>query len=251
MAYLHIDYHAVLQAFTDHSDGCPLCATIRKAEADFWDSTLYGAVGTEGFQDSFLSTDGFCPHHAAAFAEHRDGTAVTMLYAPLYRHRKSWIERESERAVTKILRSVRRRRNTASPAENGRRAGRERCLLCDRIDTWTAQFLTNLLRHQNDPDLRRAVESSRGLCVPHYRRATRTGGRFRFAPQRILRRGGVYRIPRPAKWMEEHHFTRWDTIIATAEESVMHAGGTAWRDLIRLMEGDSAGPPATGQPATG
>ncbi|MFP4151545.1 MAG: DUF6062 family protein [Alkalispirochaeta sp.] len=245
MAHLHIDYHAVLQAFTDHPGSCPLCAAIGEAESRFWDATLYGAIGTEGFQDSFLSADGFCPHHAAVFAGHRDGTAVTMLYAPLYRHRKGWIRAESGGAVGRAIRGITRRRTGTSPAEKGRRAEREQCVLCDRIERWTVQFLTNLLRHQTDPELRRAVEASRGLCVPHYRRAVRIGGRIGFVPGRMPHRGGVYRIPRPARWMEEHHTERWDAIVTAAEESVMGAGGTAWRELLRIMEGDTAAPTET------
>ncbi|MDA3948595.1 MAG: DUF6062 family protein [Spirochaeta sp.] len=239
MAYLHIDYHAVLEAFRSHSESCPLCAMISEGERAFWDSTLYGAVGTEGFQDAFLASNGFCPHHTRDFTACNDGVAVTMLYVPLLRHRRRWIEASQRGALHRGWRTlgrILRRRDRRSPgtmaAQRGELASPHDCMLCDRIEMWSDQFLTNLLRHQTDAELRGAVENGTGLCVTHYRRLAERGGGF------ALRR--KQRVPRPAPWLQEFHRDRWDAIVSAAESAVHRPGGAAWRTLITTIEGDSA-----------
>lgn len=228
MAELHIDYHAVLEAFSRHTHRCPLCATIEEGERQFWDSTLYSSVGTEGFQDRFLRTRGFCPHHTRAFADQRDGVAITMLYAPLYRHHRRWL--------TEIQRPWRHnhRRRRSSAEEGGRTARRSDCLLCDRIERWTEMFARNLLRHQSNRELRTAVEHGRGLCLPHFRTVLETG---RQGPFSIFRR-----IPTVSEWFIASHYDRWDAIVADAEKEAINRGGVAWKELLRMIEGDSVFP---------
>lgn len=232
MADLHIDYHAVLEAFQRHTERCPLCATVAEGELSFWDSTLYAAIGTEGFQDRFLAGNGLCPHHTREFARQNDGVAITMLYAPLLAHRRRWIEESSRPALTRML----QRRKVSPPEEEGRRASLDACLLCDRIDRWTTMFAVNLLRHQKNDALRRAVEAGTGLCLPHYRALV-------FACKRERRRR-LGRFPRVSQWLAAFHQSRWDTVVATAEQEALRRGGTAWKTLLRTAEGDAALPPS-------
>jgi hypothetical protein len=241
MALPHIDYHAVLEAARNHTDSCPLCAAIESAESAFWESVLFSQVGTEGFQDQFLGTDGFCRRHAREFAARRDGTAVTMLYVPLMRHRRRWIE-ESRRSslLRRAVGGLLGRHRKEHPAvRSGRRAGRHDCLLCDRIDHWSDRFLINLLRHQTDGALRTAVEAGAGLCVPHYRRLQELGSRNRLTS---LLSGGPGRVPPAAEWIAAHHQRRWDALVAEAEAAAHSRGGTVWKRLIRTMEGGSDWP---------
>lgn len=226
MADLHIDYHAVLEAFQRHTTKCPLCATIAEGERAFWESTLYTAIGTEGFQDSFLKGNGLCPHHTREFARHNDGVAITMLYSPLLTHRRRWIDEASRSALAGVF----RRRKISPPEAEGRRASREACLLCDRIDRWTTMFALNVLRHQDIAELQRAVASGSGVCVPHYRDLVLASKRKR------RRRFG--RFPRVSKWFEAFHKSQWDAVVATAEDEALHRGGTAWKSLLRTVEGE-------------
>ncbi|HKK49388.1 MAG TPA: DUF6062 family protein [Alkalispirochaeta sp.] len=231
MALPHIDYHAVVDAAARHKTVCPLCAAIDEAERAFWDSVLFSQVGTEGFQDQFLATDGFCRPHARDFAARKDGTAVTMLYVPLMRHRRNWISR-SNRPV--LLGSHPSSRKEHPAIRAGRRAGRHACLLCDRIDHWADRFLINLLRHQHDATLRAALEAGTGLCVPHYRRLMELSGRGRVLG---LIPGGPERVPRVAQWLETLHTQRWNALTADAEAAAHARGDTVWKRLIATMEG--------------
>lgn len=239
MSGLHIDYHAVVEALEEHADRCALCAVLDAGERAFWDSMLFSQVGTEGFQDRFLSTDGFCPTHVGAFAARHDGTAVTMLYAPLLRHRRAWLRREGGlTAGLRLLASGNRggsgrrpgpesgRASRQRPVEHGRRARREDCLLCERVAHWTRRFAINLLRHQGDARLRAAVEAGGGLCVQHLRTVVREGSRIG--------------VPRAADWLVDHHFRVWDDVVAAAEQDALGSGGRAWRALLATMEGRAA-----------
>ena len=238
MALPHIDYHAVLVALQRNTEHCPLCAAVTDAEAAFWDSTLFSGVGSEGFQDQFLATDGFCSAHARDFARHNDGVAVTMLYAPLLRHRRAWIAETERPRWRRVAARFFRRRREATPAARGRRADRHACLLCDRIDHWTDRFLINLLRHQTDPAIRAALKAGTGLCVRHYRRMAHLSGK-----NALLGRlpGGPTRVPRIGEPLRTFHQHRWDAVVATAEEEVMGRGGHAWRTLIQTIEGGTDG----------
>jgi hypothetical protein len=231
MALPHIDYHSVIDALTRHQSVCPLCAAIEEAEGAFWESVLFSQVGTEGFQDQFLATDGFCRPHARDFAARNDGIAVTMLYVPLMRHRRKWISASNRPVLLKRLRS----RGDEHPAvRSGRRAGRHACLLCDRVDHWSNRFLINLLRHQHDATLRRALEAGTGLCVPHFRRLMELSGRGRVLG---LIPGGPERVPRAATWLEAFHSQLWDALLSQAEAAAHSRGDTVWKRLIRTMEG--------------
>jgi hypothetical protein len=241
MAFPHIDYHAVLEALQHDTEACPLCGAVERAEAAFWESVLFSQVGTEGFQDQFLGTNGFCGRHARDFAARRDGTAVTMLYVPLMHHRRRWIaEGRRNTLPRRILRGISGQSRKEHPAiRSGRRARQEDCLLCTRINHWSDQFLMNLLRHQHDSAVRAAVESGAGLCVPHYRRLHQLAGRNGLA---ALLPGGPGRIPPAAPWIAAHHDRRWDALVAEAEAAAHSRGGTVWKRLIRTMEGGADWP---------
>lgn len=223
----HIDYHAVLHAADRFTEYCPVCSAVEEAERTYWDSVLFSQVGSEGFQDRFLAHDGFCPHHSRALAARRDGTAVAMLYGPLLRHRLRWLE-EDERRPRLLRRLSRLRRRGEHPAiRSGRRATRSDCPLCARMSHWTDRYLVNLLRHQDDPALRQAVEAGPGLCLPHFRRLSELAGRG------LVRR----RIPSAAPWLRELHLTRYRAIDDAVAGAAHDAGGTAWERLIAVMEG--------------
>ena len=232
MALPHIDYHAVLDAVTTHTEACPLCAAIDEAESSFWDSVLFSQVGTEGFQDQFLATDGFCRPHARDLAARNDGTAVTMLYVPLLAHRRRWIEEETRRS--RRLRRWLRRRREHPAVRAGASASSDDCLLCRRIDHWSTRFLINLLRHQHDGAVREALTTGSGLCVPHYRRLRALAGSGRvlgWLP------GGPERVPPAAPWLVDLHAERFDELARDAQSAAHGSGDTVWKRLIRTMEG--------------
>ncbi len=205
--------------------------SIAAGEDAFWDSVLYGQVGTEGFQDSFLRTDGFCPRHVTGFSRCRDGVAVTMLYAPLMRHRRRWIAELEKRNIRlprpDRLKGIGSGRNR--PEQLGHKAHRRDCPLCTRTELWTLQFLTNLLRHQHIAELQESVEKGSGLCMPHYRRMAE-----------IAATGFLRRTPRIRPWLQSHHHLRWDEAVLRAEKETSARGGSAWNELLRVMEGEPA-----------
>lgn len=243
MASLHIDYHAVLSAFQNHTTSCPLCSVIRDGERAFWDSTLYGAVGTEGFQDAFLAADGFCPTHTRALAERNDGVAVTMLYVPLLRHRLRWIEAKRGGVLQRGAQAIRRHigsggKSRSTPERRGSRAPRSDCPLCNRIDGWMHRFFVNLLRHQDDPELKRAIVAGEGLCVHHYRSLTNIAGRFRRVEGSLVPRP----LPSAEPWLHRHHIHRWSARMDAAESEALQRGGLAWKGLLTAAEGDDVVP---------
>ncbi|TVR65818.1 MAG: hypothetical protein EA427_17340 [Spirochaetaceae bacterium] len=221
----HIDYHVVLETLREHRDCCPLCAFVARSENSWFESMLYSWVGTEGFQDRFLSSDGFCPAHAHRFAERNDGVAVAMLYLPLLNHRRRWLTRSM--ASFPLLRRLRPllKGRDRSPAGRGERALSGSCLLCDQIAHWETQFLRNMVRHGGEEALRDSFTAGQGLCLPHYR----------------LLAGKIGRVP---PWVREHQENRISSLEEAVELYTRGAAGgvggrasTVWKELLEFMEG--------------
>lgn len=213
--YPHIDYHAVLDALKTHQDQCPLCAFTARGEEGYFESMLYSWVGTEGFQDRFLATDGFCRDHAHGLAQRNDGVAVTMLYLPLLTHRRRWLQRRTAHPVLRLWRRIRSRRDR-SPAARGERAEPAACPLCTQITQWEVQFLRNLVRHAGDTDLRDAFTTGYGLCLPHYGTLVDSS---RSVPD----------------WIVQLQDRKMDTLVEAVNSGI--PGATPWRELLEYMEG--------------
>ncbi len=221
----HIDFHVVLDVLQAHHDGCPLCRFLGTAEGQYYQSLLYSWVGTEGFQDRFLAANGFCRTHARRLGECGDGVAVSMLYAPLLVHRRRWLSLRGRRNL------FRRRR---SPADQGRHAGTDACLLCKQRRQWEESFLGNLVRHGSvqTPEgqaLQQAYTAGWGLCFPHYRQL----------------RSAHPTVPH---WLQQFQDTRMDDIagevesyLAALQEGRRVESGAPWKELLRFMEGTDQG----------
>lgn len=217
---MHIDYQVVLKTLREQTDTCPLCSFIESCENSYFDSMLYSWVGTESFQDRFLASDGFCPTHAHRLSSRNDGVAVAMLYGPLLRHRRSWLQHAGQGVLRRLIRRLRTTRNP-KPATRGEQAPPDACPLCEQIAQWEGNFLRNLCRHEGEEELRAAFRAGYGLCLPHYRL---------FAE--------IARLP---AWIDDYQSNRMENLLNRLEDfTSARTGGrasTPWRELLHFMEG--------------
>lgn len=231
----HIDYHAILRAGEHATSCCPVCSFLATAEEQYFQSMLYSWIGTEGFQDRFLSHDGFCTRHRQRFAQHGDGVAAAMLYGPLMTHRRRWMK---ELRSPSWLRFVTRHRSKSLAIEAGRRAffrgitGNVQgdCPVCIQRRHWEVSFLTNLSRHGSGAtpeamELREVYTRGPGLCMPHYAQLC------------------ALRLPVPP-WLaafqearEEAVYQELEQYITAIQEGRRVASGAPWQELLSYMEG--------------
>ncbi len=232
----HIDYHAILHAGEEAETCCPLCSFLTTAEENYFQSMLYSWIGTEGFQNRFLSHNGFCTHHQQRFSQLGDGIAVAMLYGPLMAHRRRWI---LESRQPRLWRVFKRRRSKSPAVAAGHRAfsrminrtGCGDCPVCSQRHQWETSFLSNLARHGSGSspeaqELQRVYTRGTGLCMPHYARLC---AHHRSVPP----------------WLETLQNAREAAVRRELEnyiKAIQHehrvVSGAPWQELLAYMEGE-------------
>jgi hypothetical protein len=162
-------YHRVLDALGE--DGCPLCRLRREAVHRYLDSLLYESVNDVGLRQTLLRSRGFCAEHAWALVRLGDslGTAI------IYQDQVAEAIRDVQQAARAVSALRRRglwradgpRDGTPAAVLRGRRTPAAPCPACQVADEATARYLSSLVAHLDDPEVRRAIERSAFLCLPH------------------------------------------------------------------------------------
>ncbi len=160
--------------------GCPVCTQVESAEAKYFDNLCYEFVNDRGFRGIFDSVGGFCPPHAARFAETNDGLAVSICY------------RNFLLAADPAARRAKR---------SGAffRAGREGpCQACQKIGEMETGFMAIMRGFIDDAEFIAAFERSAGLCIAH---------------DEALR-AELKKLP---DWYEAHAERRWKELLAETD----------------------------------
>ncbi len=145
-------YHRVLDALA--RQGCPICLLRDEVVQRYLDSLLYERVNDVGLRQRLLGSRGFCPEHAWALVRSGDSLATAILYKD---------------QIAKALQDVQR---AARPVRAGRPRGLggvpdTPCPACEISDEAQARYVSMLVRHLHDPEMRAAAERSVFLCLPH------------------------------------------------------------------------------------
>jgi hypothetical protein len=151
----HIGFFDVLEAF-QQAKGCALCELEARGIRRYLESLLYENVNDVGVRADLAKSRGYCRLHAHMLLEFQDGLGTAILY------------RDQAMMFLDFLKSL-----NGLPAKLLRRKMPEEwgiaalCPAC-RIAAGSREcHLSTLVEHLGDPDLRKAIEASPGLCVPH------------------------------------------------------------------------------------
>lgn len=150
----HTAYFNLLEALKDQPQ-CPLCFLEFKAVRSYLESVLYESVNDPVVRSSLRRSKGYCSEHARMLASFGDGLGVAMLYDDVLSD------------FVTVLNSM-----LAALLPRGRRGLREwtdhsACPACAVQQEARARYGACLAAAANDPDLRSALETSSGVCVPH------------------------------------------------------------------------------------
>ncbi len=145
----HIAFFRLVEACSEEE--CPLCFLVRRRVEQYFDGLLYEKVNDRELRRRFRSAGGFCNMHSFQFMGYHDGLAGSIFYRDLL---ATWLERPSAFPVQ---------------ASSGALPG---CPACREKDQTESTYLTLVAGHLEDEQLRQALLSSDGLCLPHFQALT-------------------------------------------------------------------------------
>ncbi len=152
----HLDTIPVWDALGSDSE-CFLCDLSARAEAAYLDSFL-GASVMEPAVRIEVNEKGFCARHFAKMLPMQNRLGLALM---THTHLKQTLE-ELKQPGPAAKRGLFGRAEAAARAET--------CVLCDRLAETMARYrYTALHLWKTDPEFRRKLLASKGVCLPHYR----------------------------------------------------------------------------------
>ena len=143
-------YHDLLEALGQ--EGCPICRLGQRVSDRFLDGLLYECVNDPGLRAEIRASRGFCHRHAWEMAKiHGGGLGIAII-------------------CRDVLDTVMKEMKRGASAAEGLLPQRP-CPACALQEDMEGIYLSELLRHLDDPQLGQAFAASAGLCLPHLRRA--------------------------------------------------------------------------------
>ncbi len=156
--------------------GCPVCRLVSEAVRSYLDHLFYENVNDGGVRNLLRNSLGFCNTHAWQILETGVGNAlgIAIIYHDIFHNLlKRWPDPAggdpSRNGFLDRLGIV--SRGFSEFKEKATRAIRPKgkCPACMQRERMTETILSMALEKVNDDELRRALRSSEGICLPHFR----------------------------------------------------------------------------------
>jgi len=153
--HYHIDTIPVWDAFKAGGE-CPLCSLRMKNEQDYLESFL-GASVMEPDTRVEVNAKGFCSRHFSQMFVMKNRLGLSLM---THTHLKETMK--GLKAPEKNRRSIFKKREVS-------RTPGETCILCDRLNYTMDRYVYTVLHlWKTDAEFKKTMESSLGLCLPHY-----------------------------------------------------------------------------------
>ena len=166
----HIDTIPVNDAFAA-GDECPFCFLHRKAEQ----STLRfvagpGASYMEPDVRGATDKDGFCPEHTKKLYDYGNSLGAALILQTYYAGILERFQTQTGNLTPgkKSLFGKKQAPVSDYPAELI--AQTDSCFICQRIDYHMRRYYLTFFHMIKDPEFRKTVENSKGLCLKHFAR---------------------------------------------------------------------------------
>jgi hypothetical protein len=153
--------HNLIEA--SRKSGCPACRLEQRAVERYLDNHFYENVNSPSWRKELRASLGFCHEHAWLGVNRRLGDALG--YSIIYHDVLSSILHEwNDRAKAS---SSSRRHIAWLQKLLAALAPRKQCPVCSHRDETRRRILSSLVKEVHTPELRQALETGEGLCLPH------------------------------------------------------------------------------------
>jgi uncharacterized protein DUF6062 len=156
-----IAYHRLLEALG--APGCPVCSLRRVAVHRYLDGVLYESVNDVNLRRALIRSRGFCPEHAWELVDFADSLGTAIIYTDQIARALGDVQDARGRSGGK--------RSLAARDLMRRRAPEAPCPACRVADDVTMRYLSVLIQHIGQTEIRQAIEGSSFLCLPDVLRA--------------------------------------------------------------------------------
>jgi Family of unknown function (DUF6062) len=163
-------YHRLLEALGE--PGCPVCSLRHAAVHRYLEGILYESVNDVELRKTLIRSRGFCREHAWELLGLGDNLGMAIIYKDQVAQAIEDLRHAS------VRRDGRRGSGGGAAAANGpaalvwrRRTPEVPCPACQIGDEATARYLSALLQHIGDPEVKAAIARSQFLCLPDVVRA--------------------------------------------------------------------------------
>jgi hypothetical protein len=140
----HIAFFRLVEACGEAE--CPICHLVRLRVEKYFDGLLYEKVNDPELRRRFRTAGGFCNPHSFQFMGYHDGLAGSILYRDLL---GTWLDQQL---------------NFPVQIPSGVLPG---CPVCRERAETEETYLVLLAKFLDDEQLKQALLSSDGLCLPH------------------------------------------------------------------------------------
>lgn len=172
---MHIDTIPVWDAMKADCE-CPLCRIRLLNEHSYVDSFL-GASVMESNTRVEVNEKGFCLHHDRMMFEAGNRLGLALM---THTHMKATMSALGGMSPAKKAAKRRPLTKTREGQAGDIEALTKTCILCDRLNNTMDRYAYTLIyMWESESEFRRALESSKGFCIPHY------GELVRIAPDHL------------------------------------------------------------------
>lgn len=159
----HIDTIPVWDAYKAGGE-CPLCALRAENEQAYVDNFLGGSVMEPDVRIE-VNAKGFCGPHFAQMITRKNRLGLALM---THTHLK-----ETMQGMQTVSSSDVKRRGVLTKRPKSAPATASSCVLCERLENTMARYLYTVLHlWKTDAAFRKELETSKGLCLPHYQQIT-------------------------------------------------------------------------------
>jgi hypothetical protein len=144
-------FHDLLEACLQ--TGCPVCRLEQKTLDRYISNLFYESVNDIKTRERLRASLGFCREHARMVLDRRLGNALG--FAIIYQD-----------VITNILRGIEKNGVGSSSL-----TPHKHCLVCQQRDKTLQSIVSALVEGLNEQQMKEALRSSNGLCMPHLKNA--------------------------------------------------------------------------------
>ena len=151
----HTPYFELLESLQE-AKLCVLCEMRERSTHRYLDSLLYESVNDTDLRAILIKSRGFCPDHTERLLQFGDALGTSILY------------QDQVEEVLRFLSGLKRQQGRAVRGKAGNDWQRHApCPVCEQEAKVDALRIKTLLHYLSDSELRKALEESPGLCIPH------------------------------------------------------------------------------------
>jgi len=229
--------HDLLEAC--HQTGCPVCRIEQRSLKRYIENLFYESVNDIKTRERLRTSLGFCREHARLTVDKKLGNALgfAIIYNDVITNILRGIENndapQNARPLSGLLKQMPQQVSAMAQRVLYALTPHKHCIVCQQQDKTLHNIISFLIEGLNDSEIRKSLQNSDGLCVPHLKKT--------FESVRDLETGNL---------LLSIHREKLENLRGELEEFIRKndyrfkdegfgAEGDAWRRAVYKLTGDT------------